>query len=215
MDRLTEREEDILESLWIEINENRKKPDTLVLKDDPAFQLLLDKCFLDLKKDSLFTRKGLKEAEQCVRRHRLAERLLADVLDVKDPFIHEAGCKFEHGLHHGLEDSICTLLGHPKRCPHGKRIPPGECCKREEKIPQRLIVPLEELSPQAIGKVSYIGTQDQEALKKLLSMGILPGNRIKLLHRFPSFVFEMDKSTFAIDKELAKHIYILLLNNNS
>jgi DtxR family Mn-dependent transcriptional regulator len=208
---LSEKEEEILEFLWVEINENKTTPNIKILKDEPALKGLIDKGFINVDKENLLTEKGLKEAQRCVRRHRLAERLLADVLDVKDPFIHEASCKFEHGLHHGLEDNICTLLGHPKTCPHGRPIPQGECCKRFEKVPQRLILPLKELAPQDTGKISYINTQDSQVLKKLISMGILPGNEIKLLHRFPSFVFEMNNSNFAIDKELAENIYVLLL----
>ncbi|UCC95247.1 MAG: metal-dependent transcriptional regulator [Candidatus Omnitrophota bacterium] len=211
MERLTDKEEEILESLWVEVEESAKTPDIGVLRDEPALEDLIEKGFIDRQKEKLLTEKGLKEAERCVRRHRLAERLLADILYVKDPLIHEASCKFEHGLHHGLEDNICTLLGHPRTCPHGKPIPEGECCKKFEKIPQRLIVSLKELVPGNTGKISYINTQDTQTLKRLISMGILPGNQIKLLHRFPSFVFEMGNSNFAIDKDLAENIYVLLL----
>jgi Fe2+ transport system protein FeoA len=72
---------------------------------------------------------------------------------------------------------------------------------------------LKELTPGKIGKVSYINTQDKEVLKKLISMGIQPGIKIKLLHRFPSFVFEVGNSCFAVDKELAENIYVLLLKS--
>jgi len=215
MEKLTDREEEILEFLWIEIKENKKTPNIRVLKDEPALKGLIEKKLLDLDKEGLLTEEGLEEAKLCVRRHRLAERLLADILDVKDPFIHQASCKFEHALHYGLEDNICTLLGHPKTCPHGKSIPEGDCCKKFEKVTSPLIVPLKELPCGQIGKVSYINTQDREVLKKLIAMGIQPGSKIKLLHRFPSFVFEMGTSCFAIDKELAENIYVLLLKSKS
>ena len=211
MDKLTDREEEVLEFLWIEIKENKNKPDIKVLKDEPEIESLIDKGFIDIKNESLLTPKGLTEAALCVRRHRLAERLLADIFDVKDPLMHEASCKFEHGLHQGLEDNICTLLGHPKRCPHNKPIPAGPCCKSFEKVPRRLIVPLKELMPQEAGKIAYINTHDSEALKKLIAMGMLPGNEIRLLHRFPSFVFEMGASTFAVDQDLAENIFVLVL----
>ncbi len=211
MYRLSDNEEEILESLWIEVQENATVPNKRLIQDEAAFSELVDKGLIDPVKDTLLTASGLKEAEKCIRRHRLAERLLGDILNVKDPLIHEASCKFEHGLHHGLEDNVCTLLGHPKTCPHAKIIPPGECCKKLEAVPKRLIVSLKELSPGDFGKVSYINIQDKEILKKLIAMGILPGNEIKLLHRFPSFVFEMGKTNFAIDKDLAENIYVLLL----
>ena len=211
MYKLSDAQEEILESLWIEIEEKKEKPNTRVLKDESAFQELVEKGLIDINKSDLFTKEGLKEARGCVRRHRLAERLVADVLDVRDPLLHEASCKLEHGLHYGLEDNVCTLLGHPKVCPHGKNIPGGSCCRSFEKIPKRLIVTLYDMATGDNGKISYINTHDSEILKKLISMGILPGNKIKLLHRFPSFVFEMDNSSFAIDKDLAENIHVLLL----
>lgn len=211
MYKLSDAQEEILESLWIEIEEKKEKPNTMVLKDEPAFRELVDKGLIDINKSNLFTKEGLGEARGCVRRHRLAERLVADVLDVRDPLMHEASCKLEHGLHYGLEDNVCTLLGHPKVCPHGKNIPSGSCCRSFEKTPKRLIVTLHDMATGDSGKISYINTHDSEILKKLISMGILPGNKIKLLHRFPSFVFEMDNSSFAVDQDLAENIHVLLL----
>ena len=213
MYKLTDSEEEILESLWIEIIEDKVKPDTKLLKDEQAFSALIDKGLVNIESDEVLTPEGLREARGCVRRHRLAERLVADILDVKDPLIHEASCKLEHGLHYGIEDNVCTFLGHPRTCPHGKNIPQGACCKSFDKIPKRLIVSLKEMARGALGKVSYINTQDKDILKKLISMGVLPGNQIRLLHRFPSFVFEMNNSSFAIDKDLAENIFVLSLKS--
>jgi DtxR family transcriptional regulator, Mn-dependent transcriptional regulator len=209
---LSEMEEEILESLWIQIKEHKKHPDLKILKDQPALASLIEKKLIDLNSEQLLTAAGWQEAQLCVRRHRLAERLLADLFDVKDPLLHEAGCKFEHGLHHGLEDNVCTLLGHPRCCPHGKMIPRGNCCQRATVEPKRFIISLKELSPGDSGKISYINTHDKEVLNKLIAMGILPGNQVKLLHRFPSYVFEMDNASFAVDGELAENIHVLLLS---
>lgn len=211
MYKLSDEAEEILESLWIETVEKKSKPSMDTIKDGEALQELIDKGYIDENKKNLLTAEGMEEAEKCIRRHRLAERLLTDMMDVKNHILHEASCKFEHGLHYGLEDSICTLLGHPKTCPHGKAIPPGDCCRRVEKVSKRVIMSLKELSPQDVAKISYINTRDSEVLKKLIGMGILPGNQIRLLHRFPSFVFEMNNAHFAIDNDLAEHIHVLLL----
>jgi DtxR family transcriptional regulator, Mn-dependent transcriptional regulator len=215
MQRLTDKEEEILESLWIQIKESKKTPDISVLRDDPEWKALIEKGFIDLSVPEYLTGRGWEEARQCVRRHRLSERLLADIFAVKDPLMHEASCKFEHGLHHGLEDNICTLLGHPRTCPHGKSIPEGPCCKGFSKTPTMLINTLKELAVGDRGKISYINTQDGEVLKKLIAMGILPGNEIKLLHKFPSYVFEMNRTNFAVDAEIAQHIHVLLLKQHA
>jgi len=58
------------------------------------------------------------------------------------------------------------------------------------------------------GKVTAIHTKNQEKLKKLMIMGILPGVKIGLIQRFPSYVFQVGQSQFAVDKELAKCILV-------
>jgi len=71
------------------------------------------------------TAEGRELARNVVRRHRLAERLLVDLLDVGREDVEGPACRFEHVLNQGVDDRICTLLGHPPTCPHGKLIPRG------------------------------------------------------------------------------------------
>lgn len=97
-----------------------------------------------------------EEGRLCVRRHRLAERLLVDVLGVKSKIVHETGCKLEHILNKGLEDNICILLGHPKTCPHGMQIPQGQCCKKKKSTTESFVIPLSSMSKGQKGKIAYI-----------------------------------------------------------
>jgi DtxR family Mn-dependent transcriptional regulator len=83
----------------------------------------------------IFTEKGLKRAEDVIRRHRLAERLFMQTLRVEDEKeVAEQACKFEHILSPEATDSICTFLGHPRTCPHGSPIPAGECCTAAKNV---------------------------------------------------------------------------------
>ena len=77
------------------------------------------------------TEKGEIYAQQLIRAHRLAERLLYDVVGGD---FESGACEFEHTVTPELVDSICTLLGHPKLCPHGMPIPEGQCCKTFSRI---------------------------------------------------------------------------------
>ena len=74
------------------------------------------------------TNRGESRARDVIRRHRLAERLFTDTFDIGDPEAHSQACKFEHIISSELDHKICTFLGHPKTCPHGNPIPPGDCC---------------------------------------------------------------------------------------
>src|SRR5438552_4360818 len=76
---------------------------------------------------------GSQRARDVVRRHRLAERLFKDTFSVDDSEAHTQACKFEHIISPELDQRICTFLGHPKTCPHGNPIPPGDCCAGKSK----------------------------------------------------------------------------------
>ena len=74
------------------------------------------------------TASGEARARDIVRRHRLAERLFMDTFRIDDPEARTQACKFEHIISPELDERICTFLNHPKTCPHGNAIPPGDCC---------------------------------------------------------------------------------------
>jgi putative ABC transport system ATP-binding protein len=79
------------------------------------------------------TETGNRRARDVVRRHRLAERLFKDTFAIDDSEAHTQACKFEHIISPELDQRICTFLGHPKTCPHGNPIPPGDCCDGKTK----------------------------------------------------------------------------------
>ena len=151
---------------------------------------------------------GLDAGRRMVRRHRLAERLLADVLGSAESSMHEEACKFEHILNDGLEEQICTLLGHPKICPHGRLIPDGDCCRRKHPTAEPVIVPLSAMKKAEAGTIAYINPTETEILNKLMAMGVVPGVMVTLIESFPSFVFQTDQSQFAVDREIAETVFV-------
>ena len=212
---LEEKAQEILETLWISTKESHQ--DRLPVAEvggegDTAVRQLVESGLVRLQDGQLkLTEVGLPEATSVVRRHRLAERLLADVLDTHDALLHEKACKFEHLLDKGLDDAICTLLGHPRVCPHGNPIPPGRCCLEREEEAQRVVASLAELNPGQGGKIAYLHAPEASKLQRLMSMGVLPGAPIKLMQRFPSYVFQIRHTQFAVDREMADAIYVRLI----
>jgi DtxR family Mn-dependent transcriptional regulator len=210
---LTDRAEEILETLWIELVENEKEEcDVSILRDDGSLKELINIGYGKIEGNHIsLTNKGKEEAKGCIRRHRLAERLLVDVLSFKGELVHETSCRFEHILHKGLDENICTLLGHPKTCPHGKPIPEGGCCRDLKREPRKLIMPLTDLGVKKRARISYLQTQERNALQKMIAIGALPKTEITLIQKFPSYVFQIGKSQFTIDKELASCIYVRMV----
>ena len=151
---------------------------------------------------------GYEAGQDVVRRHRLAERLLQDVLASKPEEMEEDACRFEHVLVRGLADQVCTLLGHPTTCPHGKAIPPGPCCLEARRLEVQPAGPLSAGRVGGKGTVAYLTTRDSRAVHKLMAMGVLPGSPIQLIRRFPSFVFQVGYSQFTVDQPLAAAVYV-------
>ncbi len=209
---LSNKAEEILESLWVKLEEKKIPLATLEImglkENDTALEEIVSSGYGELRNSSLvFTEKGRKHGRDVVRRHRLAERLLADVLDVKGRLANEKACEFEHLLHKGIDDRICTLLGHPKLCPHGHDIPPGKCCARENKE-LKIVSPLSSLAPGQGGKIAYIHTRDGSKMQKMMAIGVVPGMKVKMIQTFPSFLFKLGNSQFAVDESMAKEIFV-------
>ena len=78
------------------------------------------------------THKGDQLAERVVRRHRIAERFLTDVLKLSWSQAHHEACKWEHVISPEVEKALDTLLGSPTTCPHGNPIPGSQ--HREERV---------------------------------------------------------------------------------
>jgi DtxR family Mn-dependent transcriptional regulator len=213
---IDEHGEEILESLWIKTQEEKSAVKAGEFHAHKALEQLIEDGLVVSAGDGTLslTEYGLPEARSVVRRHRLAERLLFDVLGTRDKVMHDKACKFEHLLDKGLDENICVLLGHPKVCPHNKPIPPGKCCQDAAGKPQKLVSPMAELRPGQRGTVAYLYAPESEKLQKLMAMGILPGAPVKLIQSFPSYVFQAGMSQFATDREIADAIYVRLTEDS-
>ena len=73
---------------------------------------------------------------------------------------------------------------------------------------KKAILPLSKLGLHKKAKVSHIKTEDKAMLGRIIAIGALPNIEVTLIQRFPSFVFQISKSQFAVDKELASCIYV-------
>jgi DtxR family Mn-dependent transcriptional regulator len=213
--KLSDAAEEILETLWISQEEKGSINTSLerITFEDRKLALseLVKIGYVSVEEDKVkLLDKGKEYAQRTVRRHRLAERLMVDVLQLKEDFINKTACQFEHLLQPEVEESVCILLGHPKVCPHGKLIPPGKCCLESKWIVESSIKPLTALGKGEKGKVAYLHTLNDKKLQKLMVMGVLPGTKILLLQKVPSYVFQIGYTQVAVDKEMASDIYVRL-----
>ena len=199
--------EELLEGLYVYEAEHDDYPAEKVITSGAKEALSLG--FVELKDQKYkLTEPGRQMGLDVVRRHRLAEMLLRDVLAVVPSHVEEDACLFEHVLQDGVDEKVCILLGHPTHCPHGKPIPPGQCCKIAQTDMIKEVRPLCDAPPESQGTVAYLATKDNRQVQKLVAMGILPGTDIKVIRQFPSYVFQVGYSQFAVDRPLAELIYV-------
>lgn len=154
------------------------------------------------------TPKGEEEARQVIRRHRLAERLLHDILNMKVEETEANACEFEHVLADQVTESICTLLGHPRECPHGSPIPEGRCCREARQVVESLVVPLTQLKPGEEGRVAYLSSTSQSRLHKLMAFGISPGMTVRVHQHYPTVVMECEHTQLAMEADIARDIQV-------
>lgn len=211
--KLSDKAEEILEALWIAVEEKGQgfaEPEKIkVAAGDPAYAELTALAFIEVRDGRVYFRpEGKEEGRKTIRRHRLAERLMMDVLNIRGETGDEKACQFEHLLTEGVDTKVCTMLNHPATCPHGKSIPRGECCEEARRTGDLGVVPLTELKSNEEGEIAYIQTDDSKKMQKLMAMGVLPGNRILLMQSFPSYIFRVGFSEFAIDTNMAREIFV-------
>ncbi len=210
----TDRVDELLELIWTLREKGVSDLDRLLAetKDVEARSILRM-----MIRDGLFEMDGnrvvLKErgeekAREIIRRHRLTERLLSEIFELSEEEVEEQACKLEHLLSPGVTESVCTFLGHPPTCIHGKPIPRGECCAKFKKEMKPLVIPLEELGLGEKGRIVFIAPRSHQRLDRLSSLGIVPGSILRMHQKNPSYVLQIGETTLALDGEVVRDIYV-------
>ena len=175
------------------------------------------------------TSTGRRIAEKTVRKHRLLEKFLHDVLKIDKPKVHKQACEMEHSLSDDAEESLCRFLRHPDRCPDdGKIIPPcdlliGSCAEciqlhskglEEVRKHNQNFVSISNLKQGQCGKISFI-RGGHNVLQRLLDMGLTPGTRICVVRAAPlggPVELLVRSSKLALGKGVASKVFVKLEN---
>ncbi|MCG3207907.1 MAG: Iron-dependent repressor IdeR [Anaerolineae bacterium] len=123
---------------------------------------------------------GKKVALLNIRRHRLVERFLVDVLRFGWHEAHDEADNLQKGINQILEDRMDELMNHPTTCPHGDPIP-----TREGVMPELGDKPLTVIPPGQKGKITRVRTRESKKLQYLAEIGLVPGANFELVNRAP------------------------------
>jgi DtxR family Mn-dependent transcriptional regulator len=117
---------------------------------------------------------GLCQALALVRRHRLWERFLTDVLGLSWDVVHQEACRLEHAASDRVTEKLAELLDNPQSCPHGRPLPSSDC----HAVPDQDAIPLCELPAGKKSTVAYISREDPELLRYLEMLRIRPNAKV-------------------------------------
>ena len=178
-----------------------------------ALSVLRKEGFLNGKEPSALhlTSRGETRAKDLVRRQRLSECLFSIVLNLPEETVRDQACRLEHEkvLTPEAVEGICSFLGHPPSCPHGKQIPPGECCRLFVDRVQPLVGSLDRQEVGENYKITFIVPRSHSLLERLANLGAAPGMKIRLLQKRPSYLIRVEETEIAMDKETAEGIYVV------
>ncbi len=129
------------------------------------------------QKEVGLTELGHTEAETMVRRHRLAERLLIDILGLDWADVHEEAHRFEHAISPRVEERILAVLGGPTTCPHGSPIPGTGAVQSSEAF---RVENARSGDHVVIDRISEDAENDRELLSFFQRSGLLPGRKFEV-----------------------------------
>lgn len=216
---MNEKFEEILEAIWGASENNRysidyiRKRCAIEFTDQDLRDLEQEGMIVQNDEKVLFSNEGKNLAEGIIRRHRLAEVLVTSILKMKSAEMEKIACQVEHCLLPEVEESICTLLGHPEICPDGKPIPKGKCCDHGLKVVNNTVVSLAELKPGERGKITYIKPGSHSNLHQLISFGLNPGVMVTVHRKSPAFCIKFENTELALDEEIVKNIFVWRMPN--
>lgn len=212
-----EKQEMFLERLW-HLREKGRNTRAALLEDpgQEDYERLLGDfqrvgC-LKLDGDRIeFLPKCEEYTRDIIRRRRLTEVLLYNVLKLEMNAAETNACKIEHIVNQEVADSICAFLGHPGQCPHGHPIPRGKCCQARDENIEPLVKPLTKIPPGKKSRVAFISSDETGVLRRLSSLGIYPGAVVGIRQHRPTAILHAGETDIALEPALVERIYGRLL----
>lgn len=163
-----------------------------------------------------FTAAGLDRATKVMRKHRLAERLLTDVIGLDLPHVHEEACRWEHVMSERVERRLVEMLGHPETSPYGNAIPGLEEFDMAATVPGS-----EPVGPMSVTDAVILGTrnatlvrigENPQALAGFLQdaaeIGLLPGTSLGLESHGEAIELTTSLGSVLVSGDVARHLFV-------
>lgn len=157
------------------------------------------------------TERGRTVARSVIRKHRLAERLLVDVIGVPWHLVHVEAGRWEHVISADVEDRIIALLDDPGTCPHGNPIPGSAHERTTTPSEQMSIVDAPLDTKVRFERITEELELEQDALRYLGDAGFVPGTVATVRSHGPdaTVVLELEQRTIALGPGLGRKVFVV------
>lgn len=152
------------------------------------------------------TEEGRKAALGVVRRHRLVELYLVEILGYSWDEVHDEAERMEHAASEEFVDRIEKLLGHPEADAHGSPIP-----TKDGEVTEQPHVPLAGLGVGERAMVRRVLDRDSEALRHLVGIGLTLGAELEVVERHPfdgPLILDSGAESLVVSRRLARHVFV-------
>jgi DtxR family Mn-dependent transcriptional regulator len=164
------------------------------------------------------TTAGRTKAVHVLRKHRLAERLLSDVIGLDWEFVHEEACRWEHVMSEQVEERLVEMLGNPTESPYGNPIPPLDDLSASPSL--RFLDGVVSIVPHVrasdgpvevtIRRLGEPAQFDPELLGELKATGVVPGAKAIASTTSRGVRIEVDgfEDALELPAEVAVHVFV-------
>ena len=155
---------------------------------------------------------GWKRAQEVMRKHRLAERMLFDLIGMEWVDVHDEACRLEHVISGKLEAKLAHLLNEPHESPYGCPIPSEDHRDDPTQFRSQVVSLLESVSTHAVTyrlrRMSEFVQADSDALAGLSEVGLRPGKNFEALEVGDAVEIRGTEGRVRIDRDLANGIWV-------
>ncbi|WP_084105913.1 metal-dependent transcriptional regulator [Demequina sp. NBRC 110056] len=159
------------------------------------------------------TDEGEATAVRVMRKHRLAERLLVDVIGLELPYVHDEACRWEHVMSERVERRLLELLHEPRVSPYGNPIPAlHELGLEDDTADDTPVISLEQAADDGVSKVTLvrIGENPQAAsgfLDAAVAAGVVPGATVQVRVDGDRIAVSTGEQGVSMSREAARHLF--------
>lgn len=151
------------------------------------------------------TPRGERAASGYIRKHRLTERFLVDILGIPWEQVDAIADQMEHSLPDVVVERFAALLAEPRTCPHGYPIP-----DRDGNLPDMPVKPVAELAPGEAAEIARVAEHDPRLLAYLAQLRLVPGERVQITARDPmaeTYTLRVGDAEHTVGENIARAVF--------